>query len=223
MDPLDIINASITRDLKHLAASSNNVANVNTPGYLKVDSFDSMINGSAVTITSKVSPIKSGIKATQRALDVAILSSGYFAIEHSNEIFLSRYGRFHVDNEGFMKHVSGGYLLGESGRIFVSDENVIITKDGQVKSANQLVDKLKLVETAEVQRSHLSSLYQPLKDITNVDFREFKTRAINISNVNSAEEMSKMISINRHVQSLQKVASAYDQMLNMGINEMGKR
>jgi flagellar basal body rod protein FlgG len=43
------------------------------------------------------------------------------------------------------------------------------------------------------------------------------------SNVSLNDEMIRLITLSRHIESVQRAMIAYDQMLNVGINELGNR
>ncbi|CAM4163558.1 flagellar basal body rod C-terminal domain-containing protein [Pseudoalteromonas byunsanensis] len=223
MAVIEAIALGIERDLEHLKAISQNVANVNTPGYQAVQSFDVALNGHNTIAQQKIAPKYGAIKDSDRGLDWAIASKGYFVIEKNDQLFVSRYGRFHVSQDGWLTHVSGGKLVGESGAINVGHGHVTVAENGQIFVDGQQLEQLKIVDVGQVLTGHSGGLYAFSGSVSEVHDKQIKGNAINVSNVDSGEQMTNMININRHVQSLQKAASAYDQMMNAGINELGRR
>ncbi|MCF6436981.1 flagellar basal body rod C-terminal domain-containing protein [Pseudoalteromonas sp. MMG022] len=223
MAVIDAIALGIERDLQHLKALSQNVANVNTPGYQAVQSFDVVVGNDNTVAQQQIAPQFGAVKDSDRSLDWAIASSGYFVIEKNDQLFVSRYGRFHVSQDGWLTHVSGGRLVGESGAINVGQGQVSVSHDGQVLVNGQHYEQLKVVDVSQVQAGQSGGLYSFSGNVSDVQAVNIKSNAINVSNVDSAEQMTNMINLNRHVQSLQKAALAYDQMMNAGINELGRR
>lgn len=223
MDINEITLQSINSSLKQLTALSQNVANVNTPGYLSAVSFsEKMSNGNTVDKAS-ISLNKAPIKETHRPLDVAILSNGFFEIDKNEQLFLSKNGHFYIDSEQYLKHSSGGYVMGENGRITAN--NPIINSNGNVIVDGVVIDKIRIVTVDK--KSPLErvgqNLYQTTASKKMVENVQLKSGSLNGSNVESSNEMVKMIEISRRIQTSQKVINAYDQLLNVGINELGKR
>lgn len=223
MAVIEAIAQGIERDLEHLKAVSQNVANVNTPGYRAIQSFDVVISDDHTVAQQSISKQHGSYKDSDRNLDWAIASNGYFLIEKESELFVSRYGRFHLSADGFITHVSGGRLVGETGVIQAGTGNVTVSNTSQILLDGQQIDKLKIVEVGQILTGVSGGLYRFLGPINDVQDVMLKSNAINVSNVESSEQMTHMINLNRHVQSLQKAASAYDQMMNAGINELGRK
>ncbi|CAH9051001.1 hypothetical protein PSECIP111951_00308 [Pseudoalteromonas holothuriae] len=223
MAVIEAIAQGIERDLAHLKAVSQNVSNVNTPGYQAIQSFDVALGNNQTVAQQNISSKYGALKDSDRNLDWAIASQGYFVIEKHGQLFLSRYGRFHVSSEGWLTHVSGGRLVGDNGAINVGSGQVSVSEQGQVFIDGQQLEQLKIVEVGQVVAGQSGGLYSFSGPVTDVQNTRIKANSINVSNVDSGEQMTHMINLNRHVQSLQKAASAYDQMMNAGINELGRK
>lgn len=224
IETIKTIEASITRDLQHLSTISNNVANINTPGYLQVNSFDTALETNEVGINKSVNIKNGGIRTSSRALDFAIQDSGFFVVALNEEMRLTRYGRFHIDADGNLKHVSGALLMGTNGPIHVDSEDVSVSANGDVNAHNQLIDRIQVVNVSQLALSENGAgLYVAVGPTATIDSPVIKQFSINASNVDPTIEMTKVTELNRHVQSLQKVAAAIDQMLNIGINEFGRK
>ena len=223
MDVNEITLQSINSNLKQLTALSQNVANVNTPGYLSDVAFSEKLSNGDLVDKASISLNKAPIKETHRSLDVAILSDGFFEINKNKQNFLSKNGHFYIDAEQYLKHSSGGYVMGEHGRIIASDP--VIASNGSVIVDGTVIDKIKIVTVEK--KSSLSrvgkNLYQATATKERVENVQLKSGSLNSSNVESSDEMVKMIEISRRIQTSQKVINAYDQLLNVGINELGKR
>lgn len=106
---------------------SNNIANVNTVGYKRIDSaFQSIVtSGSGATIyspgsvlTNRVNSItqQGNISQTESTTDVSITGNGFFVTragtDSSTEPVYTRAGSFAEDSEGFLRNSNGFYLYG---------------------------------------------------------------------------------------------------------------
>jgi flagellar basal-body rod protein FlgF len=221
MDTIQLIDAALSRDLQHLNRVSQNVANVNTHGYLSVHSFDQALSIQAQT---NISTDSAGVRDTGRSLDVAILGPAFFRIQLNGEELLTRNGRFHINAEGFLAHSSGGVVLGERGPIAIKADSISISADGWVSEAGMPVSKLSLSSSQALTGSPYGhGLYVASEDSQIVETYSLKVAALNASNVNAGAESVRLMELSRHIQSLQKAAAAYDLMLSNGINEIGKR
>lgn len=221
MDTIQLIDAALSRDLQHLNRVSQNVANVNTNGYLAVQSFDQALSIQGQTTISTES---AGVRDTGRSLDVAILGPAFFRIQLNGEELLTRNGRFHVNAEGLLAHASGGVVIGEQGPITVKADSITISADGWVSEAGVPVARLSLSSSLTLSGSPYGhGLYVSSEDSQNVESYTLKVAALNASNVNAGAESVRLMELSRHIQSLQKAAAAYDLMLSNGINDIGKR
>ncbi len=222
-----ILSVGINNDLEQLKVLSQNVANVNTPGYLKQQTFVSMLNGQA-TLQTNVSTATQGVNLTNNNLDIALNNNGFLLVENNGSQYLSKMGRLSIDNEGWLKHISGGYVLGQSGRINVQVDNhkaLSFNNLGQLNYQGQTLETLQVVKPTQgaVLQVMGNSLYQIEGEQYAPASAEIVSGALNSSGVGSGEQMIKMIEVSRHLQTMQKAALAYDQLLNAGINELGKK
>lgn len=224
MDTIELIKLTMERDLQHLSNVSHNIANVNTSGFLAVDSFEQVLDGRAVVSKQNVATGKSAINETGRALDFAIQGQGLFSVQLNEKVMLTRNGRFHVDAQGVIRHHSGAAVLGKNGVITVPDANFSISSSGVVTHGQDVIDELLLVNVQSVTPAKEGkTLYVAASPVTGDVHSKVKHSALNAASVNPSHMSIKMLEISRHLQSMQKAAAAYDQMLNTGISEIGKR
>ena len=114
---------------------SDNIANVNTTGYKRVDAkFSTFITGGGsgtgaysaggvINYNSREVNQQGNIEATAFSTDMAISGNGYFVVtrdvqrdEDSNwvpagDTFFTRSGEFRVDSNGNLRNTEGYYLL----------------------------------------------------------------------------------------------------------------
>ena len=215
---------SLNLQLKRLENTSNNVANINTPGYIAQDTFATMVDGQLVERTS-MSTQQSSLDNTGRILDIAINGQGFFYLLDSGAPVLSKNGRFHINAQGLLAHSSGALLQGSQGNISAVPGDTLIKADGSVYVSGQHVDNIQVVvpESPQLLSSKGNNLLSLASfNISNVE-PSLVQGALNRSSVNASAEMVKMMELNRTIQSSQKVIQAYDQLLNVGINELGKK
>ncbi|TDT50589.1 flagellar basal-body rod protein FlgF [Fonticella tunisiensis] len=154
----------ITRQIQ-LENLSNNIANINTPGFKKdemaLKSFDELLIenrdrqiGSksfrrvlgtmefGVGIDESKTNFSQGIiEDTDRDLDFAINGDGFFTVlgEDGTERY-TRNGRFQINQDGYLATMEGNIILGidENGRktpIKLLNDNITLSKDGTIENS----------------------------------------------------------------------------------------
>ncbi|UAA37600.1 flagellar hook basal-body protein [Paraneptunicella aestuarii] len=224
MEPIDYILQSLQHDISKVEVISQNLANAQTPGFQASHVFSEYMSSSEGSkLQTLLANSNSTIQKTQRSLDVAILSDAYLQVELNGETLLTRHGRLHTDKDGNLLHVSGGKVLGESGYIQLPEGDIEIKANGELHVAGHEVDKLFLVtmngtEKTEYRGAGLfaNASYSP----ASAQVEQF---ALNSANVNTTQDMIRLIETSRHAESLQRAFHALDQIKNAGINELGKK
>jgi len=224
MDVFEITLNSITNNLHELKVISSNVANVNTAGYLKGQTFAERINGEA-NIQEQIDFSKSTIKDTNRTLDVAIKGKGFFQVAQAGNMLITRDGHFHINKDSLLSHSSGAIVYGVNGPLHVVANETSIRRNGDIYVSGQFLDKLLIVDVKDPTKllRQGNNLFISQQGYSSTGDVGLKTQALNGSNVESSAEMVRMIEVSRQLQTSQKVVNAYDQLLNVGINELGKR
>lgn len=224
MEPIDYILQSLQNDITKVEIISQNLANAQTPGYQASNVFAEYLgSGEGNQIISALTHSPGTVKKTQRSLDVALLSNHYLQVEFNGAQLLTRQGRLHLDKEGNLLHASGGKVLGESGFINLPEGEVSISESGEIRVNGNVVDKLLFAEN----NSKSSLQYQGAGLYQTTIFQPAEGRveqfALNSANVNSTQDMIRLIETSRHAESLQRALHALDQINNAGINELGKK
>ena len=131
----------LTANASALAATSDNIANVNTVGYkLNKTNFSDLVTAAStqdysaggVTTTTTAYVTQQGLlQSTSSPTDLAISGSGFFVTTQSPQNvsatdprLFTRAGSFTVDSQGFLKNSAGLYLQG-----WLADTNGTITTD----------------------------------------------------------------------------------------------
>lgn len=147
---------------------SNNIANINTPGFrtqrVVSSTFEEVLqreeNGQKTEL-GKGSPIRtvkevesdfdeSYLEETGRPFDMAIVGDGYFHIQGADRVYMTRNGNFDIDEQGFLVLRGVGRVLGEKGELEVKDANFEVKQDGTIyDSTGKAIDKVKVAVPAE--------------------------------------------------------------------------
>lgn len=166
-----------------LASISDNIANVNTIGYKRVDTVftpnykipgggESRYASSGVSALTRLDVDTEGLlNPASSETDLAIDGSGFFLVRpnSTNEsgadpVLFTRSGSFETDSDGFLKNDAGQYLYGWP----VGDDGVVV------------------------------------QNPSNVDLLE----AINLSNIGGAAEATNSVRVNANLQASQTVSPA---------------
>ena len=221
---------------RNLNVISNNMTNVSTPGY-KMDRImqstfrDEMLyrydrdGKTAVGTVSRMNIAdervtdytEGGIRETGDALDVGLTGNGFFVIDTGEGPVYTRDGSFNLDNEGYLTMPGVGRVQGTNGAIRLTTDNIIIDKQGNIISedGNQFFGTLQIVDFADYgQLTKISgSVFRANAQPQAADRGTTVTqRYLEDSNVSMAEEMTRMISSQRILQSSAQLLKIYDQL-----------
>ncbi len=209
---------------KKLDVTANNVANVSTTGYKSGNaSFSDLVYtnvypqgvndklkiGNGVKLEKTDTAFTDGpINQTDRPLDFALRSDGFFAVQTAGGIRYTRDGSFMLSAENgtsYLTNANGDYVLNSQGqRIAVSDgqQNLDIgvfnfpNKDGLVKEG-----------------SNYFSVTPNAGAVSLVTNPNLKQGALESSAVNLADEMTNIITSQRSFQFNTKVVQISDEIM----------
>ncbi|MCI8834500.1 MAG: flagellar hook-basal body protein [Ruminococcus sp.] len=238
----DLASNMITQS-RNLNVISNNMANVSTPGF-KMDRVmqstfrEEMIyrydkNGKTpVGTVSRMNTAQEritdytegGIRETGYALDVGLTGNGFFVIQTDNGIVYSRNGSFNLDQEGYLMLQGVGRVQGTNGPIRLTTDDIAIDSRGNITSSDgrQNFGRIRVVDFAD---------YNQLVKVTGGVFRSdaqpqdaqgarVTQSYLEDSNVSMAEEMTRMMSSQRVLQSSAQILKIYDQLVGKAV-QMG--
>jgi len=110
-----------------IGAIANNISNVNTTGYKRIDmSFGSLVTtevssgryspGSVRGIKANTTTLQGAIQQTANPTDISITGNGMFVVQRTpealSEKLYTRSGSFQEDSNGFLRNSTGFYLMG---------------------------------------------------------------------------------------------------------------
>lgn len=174
------------------------------------------------------------IVTTGRDLDVALDNEGFLAVQTPGGEAYTRDGQFQVDANGLLRTRAGMPVLGDGGPITVPSNSVItIARDGTITASSvddpaqsTQAGRIKLVRPNERTLDRGSDgLYrprdgQPLEADANI---RLVSGALESSNVNTVEQLVKMIDYQRNydmqvrmLQTAEQNARAAAQVMNLG-------
>lgn len=119
--------SALTAQSQSIAMISNNIANVNTTGYKRVDAaFSSLVTTESRTarytpgsvIANREARInqQGAIQQTNSTTDLAISGSGFFVVQRTptgtQEALYTRAGAFSENKQGYLVNTAGYYLMG---------------------------------------------------------------------------------------------------------------
>ncbi len=234
----DLTSNMITQN-RNMNIISNNMTNISTPGYkedrMMQSTFrDEMIyrydreDSDARTPVGVVSRMniadervtdytEGGIRETGAPMDVGLTGNGFFEIQTDNGNVYTRNGSFNLDDNGYLILPGFGRVLGTNGPIRLTTDKIEIDKQGNImnEGGTQVFGTLRVVDFAD---------YGQLTKVTGGVFWAnaqpqaaqgvtITQRYLEDSNVNMAEEMTRMMSGQRVLQSSAQLLKMYDQLM----------
>ena len=215
---------------------SNNLANSTVHGFKKdriafndilgdtiIDSYSN--NNSLYEV--KIDHSQGDIRGTGNQLDLAINGKGFFKVNTPEGIKYTRKGNFILSPQGVLSTQDGYQVMGIGGPITVPGKDIIINNQGVLSSDGIQAGQIELVdfERYETLIKEGNGLFgNPANDPekpANAD-TTIKQGFLELSNVNTAEEMIQMVHSLRAFESYQKAIKVIDEMNNKAVNEVGR-
>jgi len=216
-----------------LDATTNNVANVNTPGYRgQQQTFQSLVASASGEFANPLNralnnfnvlgetrtDLSSGtLQATGNAPDLGIEGDGFFVVQTQTGPVYTRNGNFQISTVGQLLTQKGDPVLGDQGPITVPSGPLSISADGTVSVNGALVDKIRLVELAPgtspvaLGASYYSAPDKALQPATHSSVRQGMLEA---SNVNPVTAVVDLLAIQRRAEMLERAMSAFYSTFN---------
>jgi flagellar basal-body rod protein FlgF/flagellar basal-body rod protein FlgG len=214
--------------MQALDLMANNLANVNTPGYLggqatfhallagpsgqlqgplnRVINNFNMLGGTSLELAS------GNLERTDNPLDLAIEGDGFFAVQTPAGTMYTRNGGFRVSPQRQLTSSDGDPVLGDQGPIRLPAGKVSISADGTISVDGAVSGKLRVVEfapgaTLEPQGRSLYSA--PSSDARPSPSSAVRQGMIAASNVNPVTATVGLITVQRNADMLQRALSEF--------------
>jgi flagellar basal-body rod protein FlgF len=163
------------------------------------------------------------LKASSEALHLALEGPGFFVVDTPQGEALTRRGDFRLDSEGRLVTRQGMPVLGENGAVHIAGTPQIAA-DGAVRVDGAVVGQLRVAQVAP--GAPLSSLGADLYRGEQLPQGDSSARVrqgfLEASNVESVQEMIRLIETMRHFEGVQRFVRGYDDMMGKAISELGK-
>ncbi len=174
-----------------LETATHNLANVSSAGYRRVTShLDVTAHGLVVRETRGFE--QGAIRHTGRALDLALLGPGAFAVTSGT----TRNGAFVSDRNGWLTDDRGRRVIGTRGPVAV-DDRTTFGADGEVRSGGKIVNRIPLAPGTRLQSG-----------------------ALETSNVDAIGETLAILNAQRAFETAQKVLVAIDDTRQKAVNDV---
>lgn len=229
--------------MRKLDVISNNLANVNTPGYKKDKmSFEGLLAGSvnppAVPQGMTADPIlqKENIYidfssgATSQSgnpLDLALDGDGFFAVTTPEGTAYTRQGNFRTSSDGTLVTVdgypvqgTGGAAIRTQGSVIEIDANGAVRVDGTESGVISVVDFQKPYALTKVGGALFVSADPQITP--QAGKAHVQQGSIEGSNVESISEMVQLIETNRYFEACSKVIKGFDDITAKAATELGR-
>ncbi len=155
---------------------------------------------------------------TNNQLDLAIKSDGFFVVDTPHGERYTRNGQLLLDSQGYLITNSADRVMGKKGPIQIKGSDFSVGRDGTILvDGKDIKNDIRIVGFPERTRlNKLGNSYwapgsnqQKSYEMTDVDIHQ---GVIEESNVDSVQEMVKMITVNRSYEASQKVMRSLDDL-----------
>lgn len=211
---------------------SNNLANVDTPGFKKETvTFDEMLyqaNRSRQRVGKglRINTVhqQGVVQKTDAPFDMAISGDGFFRVQTPAGDRLTRAGNFQRNNEGLLVTANGYPVLGEAGPITITGTKVDVSRDGSLLVDGIRADRLAVV-TADPQglKKEGENLFRLVEGAAEeaAPNAQILQGHLEKSNVTTITEMTEMIDLYRAYEGQQKMIRAVDDLDDLAVRKVG--
>lgn len=222
---------------------THNLANVNTVGYrASRNTFSTYFTGKtspdgnpAKGATAYLSEGKQYIDTregvlmqTGRELDMALNGPGYFRVKlkDGSEAY-TRAGNFKLNGNGNLLTTAGNAVLNNGGSpIHLPVGKLLVSKDGSLNVNGKTIGRIgtaQFIDPQNVRPIGGTLLKTPPENIKkaggDAQVKQYFTES---SNVNSVEEMVKMMSVQKNFQGMMKLLTQYDRQMGLLNEQVGR-
>jgi flagellar basal-body rod protein FlgG len=235
-DAIAALSEAMRNDSETLRVIGQNVSNVDTVAYRREiavtrPSFEQATEEALTDIASPTSfetviDQRPGIlKSTSEALHLALEGPGFFVVQMPSGAgeALTRRGDFRLDSEGRLVTQQGQPVLGGNGAVRISGAPQIAA-DGTVRVAGEVVAQLRIAQVApDAALTPLGGDLYVAEQLAQGDSSaRVRQGFLEASNVESVQEMVRLIETMRHFEGVQRFVRGYDDMMGKAISELGK-
>lgn len=174
------------------------------------------------------------VRETGNPFDLALSGPGFFAIEFTNKagetsVKYTRDGGFTLTQEGTLVTKDGDFVLDSDGNHITLDPfaTVSIDRAGNIYENDEntgIQIQVADFEDYNYIEKYGENLYQPVEGATLLDDAEGQVYQgyLEMSNVETVQEMVNMIAITRQYETNQKVIQTMDESLQSAVTDLGR-
>lgn len=233
-DAIALLGASLRADAEALRVTSQNVANVQTPGYrreVSVLDFESAAHkASSIDLLMPTPHVANDFKtgSLQQAdgpWNVALSGDGYFVLNTPSGEKVTRRGDFMLDASGKLVSHDGFAVQGDAGEITPPVGAPTIDSDGNILVNGQLVDRLRRVTVdakSLVADGDTNFAPQSSSSLTEGGASTVKQGFLETSNVTPTDEILRLMETMRHFEMTQNFVRGAGDLLNNAITTLGR-
>lgn len=233
LDAISATQVAMLQDQLRLQSISQNVSNMQTPGYkrqiIETGGFDEQFQTKMQVVSQQmqvsIQQVQGTFTQTKRPAELAISGEGYFEVQNEEGVFYTRRGDFHITDQGELATATGALLLGTAGAIRVEDNEFTIDRTGNVFVDKQKVDQIKMVQFSHPQQLNYlgEGLFESMESPTPIDGKtQLLQGHLEQSNVKSIDEMMEMVKTSRHFEASQRIMRMADNLLSTAITQLGE-
>jgi flagellar basal-body rod protein FlgG len=221
---------------------SNNLANVNTPGFKKDKmTFEGMLssvtNPPAVPPSTTADPIlqKSNVyidyvagpvSQTGNTFDMAIDGDGFFVVNTPDGLAYTRQGNFRLSADGTLVTTDGFAVQGQGGPIRISGNRIEIDSKGVVMADGTQAGTISMVDFPKpyALTKTGSAMFVPEnpETVAQPATGELRQSHLEGSNVETITEMVQMIETSRYFDACQRAILSFNDMTSKAANDLGR-
>jgi flagellar basal-body rod protein FlgG len=232
------VNTAVSACVKRLAQLdyvTNNLANVNTPGFKaerltfvrQPETPELEENAFSHDLILFTDQSYGTLQKTGNPLDAAIEGEGYFVVQdRDGNSYYTRNGSFAVDRNKQLVTLSGDPVMGQGGPITVDGRKIEIGPDGTVNVDEKRVNTLRVVKFTN--RDALVRVGNGrYRDPGTAGLQEEEKPSVQaghleLSNVQAMKEMVDMIEIHRSVEAYLKIMQTVSEQDKLSVSRLGR-
>lgn len=167
------------------------------------------------------------LKETGLTLDFAIQGDGFFAVQTDNGVEYTRSGSFSLDGEGRLCLAGQGLVLGTDGQpITLATDQIEADSAGRIYTADGTyqgqIGVYTFADNAQLAKGE-SGLFASNGQQAQLQAQpQVMWKHVEESNVDMLQEMSRMLTAQRSLQSGAQVLKLYDALLTKATGELGQ-
>lgn len=241
------VTSGVLSQTRNLNVVGNNMANATTPGFkadqMIISDFQEQLllrtgNTSkvgrtvigtrsmiAAAVESVTDHSQGSINVTEDSLDFCISGNGFFCIQTDNGTVYTRNGDFALDDEGYLTLPGYGRVLGTGGPIRLGTDRITADQSGNLYSEDgqNLLGRLRIVDFEDYGEQLTKTdggVYiangNPIEINGNL-----RWKALESSNADPIDQMTRMMSSQRALQSSAQIMKIYDELTRKIVSELG--